>query len=390
MSRPLRILQVHNAYRHRGGEDAVAEDEAALLRDHGHAVETLHLHNDDVAGMGRAELALRTLWSREVWSEVLARCARNRPDVVHVHNFMPLVSPSVHWAAHRAGVPVVQTLHNFRLLCPQAMFMREGRACTECLGRWPWRGVLHACYRESTAQSAVLASMLAVHRVAGTWQRRVSRFIALTQASRAVFVQAGLPAQRLCVKPNFVGDPGPAGTGVRRGVLFVGRLSPEKGLGPLLEAARHWPPGTLTVVGDGPLADRVRQTEGVTWLGVQPPTQVAQAMRTAQLLVLPSICQEQFPRTLVEAYAASLPVVANQLGALAELVEDGVTGALVPVGDAPALARKVAALLADPPLLDRLGRQARQRYEALYTPQRNHAQLHAIYEEAIAARAAGA
>ena len=173
------VLVVHNAYQQRGGDDAVVAAEVDLLRRHGHTVHTYFRHNDEVKGSSRAALAAGTLWSRSAYRDVAELIRKHQPRVMHVHNTLPLISPAVYWAAARAGVPVVQTLHNFRLVCPQALMLREQRVCEDCVGRIPWRAVVHSCYRESAVQSAVVAGMLQTHRWLGTWRTRVARYVAL-------------------------------------------------------------------------------------------------------------------------------------------------------------------------------------------------------------------
>ncbi len=371
----LRVLVVHNAYQQRGGEDSVVADELALLRSRGHEVELMAAHNDAIADMGRVELLGRTLWSREAGAELGERCQRFRPDLIHVHNTFPLLSPSIYWAAARAGVPVVQTLHNFRLLCPQAMLLREGKPCEDCVGRLPWRGALRACYRGSVAQSTVLAGMTALHRGIDTW-RHVARFIALSEFARGRFVAGGVPAERLRVKPNFA-DLALGPSDERAGLLFVGRLSPEKGLATLAAAAVP-----IEVIGVGPMAAELNAP--LQLRGAMPIDAVHARMRSALALVLPSICYENFPRTLVEAFACGLPVIASRLGAMAELIEDGVTGLHFEAGNATELAERMRWALAHPAEMAAMGRAARQVYEARYTAARNYEQLLAIYAEAVA------
>ena len=303
----MRVLIAHNAYQQRGGEDSVVADEVELLRAGGHEVMQMSAHNDDIAQMGRLELAAGTLWSGASARQMRALCSAFRPDVVHVHNSFPLLSPAVHWAAQEAGVPVVQTLHNFRLLCPQAMLLREGRVCEDCVGRLPWRGAMRGCYRGSVTQSTLLAGMLALHRGLGTWHRRVNRFIALNSFCRDKFVQGGLPAARVVVKPNFVDLPLPP-PHRREGLLFVGRLSPEKGLGVLAAASRELA-APVTVVGSGPMEQSLRGEPGLRLLGAMPMDQVMKQMQSAAALVLPSVWYENFPRTLVEAWACGLSLI---------------------------------------------------------------------------------
>ncbi len=204
----MRVLMVHNAYQQRGGEDSVVESEVALLRQHGHEVHVYERHNDEVNQTPKWRLAVGTIWSSRTVQEVQALIAGFKPDVMHVHNTMPLVSPSVYWAARKLGVPVVQTLHNFRFLCPQAMFVREGKVCEDCLGKVPWRGVMHKCYRDSTIQSTVMAGMLTTHRMLGTFSSKVSKFIALNEFCRAKFIEGGLPAERGARTRRWATSPG--------------------------------------------------------------------------------------------------------------------------------------------------------------------------------------
>lgn len=388
MNGPARVVVVHNAYQHRGGEDAVVDDEIALLRANGHAVERYRRSNDDIGAMSGPALAVSTFWSARTTRDMTALIRTFRPDVLHVHNTFPLISPSLYWAAARAGVPVVQTLHNFRLLCPQAMLLRQGRVCEDCVGHVPWRGVVRACYRDSRAQSGVLAGMLVLHRALGTWRDRVTRYVALNDFCRARFIEGGLPADRIAVKPNFVDLPPPP-EGVRRGALFVGRLSPEKGISTLAEAARRLPDCAVTVIGTGPDEPALRGVRNVDLRGFCEVGAVHTAMQSAGWLVMPSIWYENFPRTLVEAFACGLPVVASRLGALTELVREGETGLLFEPGDAADLAQKMAWAQAHPDAMARMGRNARAEYEANYTAGINYRQLTAIYDEAIRAFSSG-
>ena len=378
----MKILVAHNAYQQRGGEDAVVESEVALLRAAGHEVREYRRHNDELAGMGAARAAADTLWSRRTASDLSALLAAWPADVLHVHNTFPLISPALYWAAASARVPVVQTLHNFRLLCPQAMLLREGRVCRDCVGRVPLPAVRHGCYRGSRAQTAVLAGMLVLHRGLGTWQRKVQRYVALSDFCRDEFVRGGLPAERIAIKPNFVNAPAPPSTVERRGILFVGRLSPEKGIATLLSAAATLPPGSLYLAGDGPEAARVAGVPGLLTLGNLAPRAVADAMASAVAVVVPSIWPEAFGLVAVEAFAMATPVIASRIGALAAIVEDGVTGLHAVAGDTVNLAARLRWALEHPAEMARMGAAARARYEALYTPQRNLAQLLDIYDQA--------
>ncbi len=382
----MKLLLVHNAYLERAGEDAVFDAEVALLRFHDHDVIEYRRDNHDLLQMSSASAALQALWSRRTVREVGTLIARERPEVVHVHNTWPLISPSLYATVARAGVPLVQTVHNVRFACAQGMFQRNGRACEDCLGRLPWRAVWHACYRGSRAQSLVAATVLQAQR--GIASRHVARWIALSPWSRAKMIEAGLPGDRIEVLPNFAEHIAPAAAGTSRaGLLFVGRLSIDKGIAVLAQALRLAPELTIDVIGDGPDASLLDGLAGVQRLGLLGAAEVRHAMHAAMALVLPSVGHESSPRVLVEAMAAALPVVASRHGALADAVDDHI-GWLVPPGDAAALAATMRAVLADPAEARRRGESARQRCDAERGPASHHATLMRIYAAARAATAA--
>ncbi|MFH5804241.1 glycosyltransferase [Alienimonas sp. DA493] len=389
----MKILVVHERYTQPGGEDQVFLDETALLEARGHTVIRYERHNDELAATGRLRQAVETVWSRRAVGQIDALLRRERPDVMHCHNTFPILSPAVHHAAAKRGVATVQTLHNFRLICPQGALRRDGRICEDCVGRTVAApAVRHACYRGSRAATAATAAMNAVHHTLGTWTTVVDRFVALTEFSRDLFVRAGLPGERIDVKPNFVApDPGPGPAERTGGVVFVGRLSEEKGLHTLLDAWRRVrSDARLTIVGDGPLGEEVRAAAAtdsrITAVGRRPFAEVLERVAAAEALVMPSVWYETFGRTLIEAFAAGTPVIASRLGAMAEIVTDGETGVLFPPGDAAALAAAVDALQSDPPRRRRLGAAARGAYEAGFTADRNYELLRAIYERALARR----
>ena len=377
----LRVLVAHNSYQMRGGEDAVVDAEVALLRSHGHPVTEYRRHNDELQDMRTLAAAFDTLWSRKTGRDLDRLVAEARPDVIHVHNTFPLISPSLYWTAHRHGIPVVQTLHNFRLLCPQAMLLRDGKVCEDCMGRTPWPAIVHGCYRGSRAQSAGVAAMVTLHRALGTWRHKVACYIAVNEFCRRKFIEGGLPADRIAIKPNFVDVPA-LPTMRRSGFLYVGRLAPEKGIAVLAGAATQTCGIEIKIAGDGPDAALLDGIEGVDRIGAVSLSQVEDLMCRAVALVMPSICYENFPRTLVEAYGCGLPVIASRIGALAELVVEGVTGLLFDSGNQDDLASKLRWAQAHPTEMEAMGGRARERFEEKFTPRKNYEQLVRIYHTA--------
>lgn len=378
----MKILIAHNAYRHRGGEDLVVEAETELLQANGHEVIELRRDNKSMHG-GRLSLAMDSLWSRSAYHELAALIVDRKPDVIHAHNTFPQLSPAIYWSAARAGVPVVQTLHNFRLLCAQAMFLRNGTICEDCLGKLPWRGVLRKCYRDSLGESAALVSMLALHRRLGTYAHKVARYVALSEFSRRRFVEGGLPADRIAVKPNFV-EIAAAPEQPRANGLYVGRLSLEKGLSMLIEALKPAPSVHVDIVGDGPERDALAGNPQLSLLGWAPQEQVYERMRRAAYLLLPSVAYEQFPRVLAEAFACGLPIIGARQGPLQELIRDRQTGLLFEPGSAKDLTEKVKFAHEHAAAMRVMGQNARVEYEEKYSARRNHQILMDIYADAVA------
>jgi glycosyltransferase involved in cell wall biosynthesis len=390
----MKVLLVHNSYQQPGGEDVVFEQERRMLERAGHQVVVYHRSNhelDEASLVGRLTLAPKVIWSADTRREFAEILLREKPQVIHIHNTFMMISPSVYSACREARVPVVQTLHNYRLLCPAATFFRQGRVCEECLEHSLWRGVRHGCYRDSRAQTAVVALMLAVHRRRNTWAKEVNYFIALSEFSRGKFIEAGIAADKIGVKPNFVHpDPGER-LDIGKYALFVGRLSPEKGSDTLLAAwkllHRRIP---LMVVGDGPLstlfaagADQ-RGPGNISLRGRLTRDQTRQAIKGASFLILPSGCYENFPMSVVEAFACGVPVICSRLGAMPEIVADTRTGLYFTPGDPEDLARKVEWAWTHPEQMAGMGKEARREYEAKYTAESNYRMLMDIYQDALA------
>lgn len=415
----MKILQIHNRYQIAGGEDVVVASEQKLLAAH-HDVLSYTVSNDGITGiLGKLDTALHTHYSKRQKQALARYLAEHKPDVAHVHNFFPVLTPAIYDACIEAGVRVVQTLHNYRTLCANALLMRDGQICERCVQGSPYWGAFYGCYRGSRLGSLVVAHSVAYHRKQATWKTKVDRFIALTEFGRQKFVSAGFPADKLCVKPNFAEDPladgfkdsvnnnfpidaphshpNPLteGEGIKCGrffrpnpkplssqpfALFVGRLSAEKGLGTLLQAwqSTGFP---LKIVGEG--EQPATAPANVEFLGKQTKDQVYALMRQASFLLMPSEWYETFGLVLVEAFANGLPVICSRLGGMAEIVADYVTGLHFEAGNAEDLATKIQWALANPEAIASMGQAARVEYEAKYTPEINYRQLMAIYQEAI-------
>lgn len=393
----MRVAMLHNRYRsgQPSGENTVVGQTIDLLRDAGHEVDLYAHDSDSIAGMSRksrALLPLRSVWSFSDERDLTLRWQERRPDIVHVHNTFPLFSPSVLAAAAGQRLPVVATLHNFRLMCANGVLQRDGGPCEACVGRIPWRGVVHGCYRESRAQSVPLAAAITVHRGLRTWQRHVTTFIAPSEFVRSRYVRDGFAADRIVVKPHAVPQAGPVRAGAGEFVLFLGRLTQEKGFADLL-AAWDRTLGELVVVGDGPLRAageaRAARDPSVRMLGALPWRDCMDLLPSARVLVVPARSYETFGLVVVEAFAHGVPVVSSRIGALAELVDDGATGALAPPGD-PQELRRALGRLADPGVSIACGRRAREVYLQRFTPERDLAATERIYADAIARQAVGA
>ncbi|GGL95341.1 glycosyl transferase family 1 [Deinococcus aerolatus] len=384
----MRVLVVHNFYQQAGGEDTVFRAETSLLRRHGHDVRTFTVSNDVIGQTLRLKAAAHTLWNAQVARKIKAMVHEYGSEIVHFHNTFPLLSPAVYSGAHAGGAAVVQTLHNFRLLCANGLFFRDGHVCEDCLGKLPLSAVRHSCYRDSLSASAVVAAMQTVHRAAGTYHTGVDRYIALTEFAREKFIAGGLPAERIAIKPNFLEDSPGAGAGDGGYVLFVGRLSAEKGIETLLRAWTEL--GTtipLCILGDGPLAPQVAEAAhslpGVSWLGQLDRADVLKLMQGAAFLILPSEWYEGFPMTLIEAWGVGLPVLGSRLGALGALIEPGHTGLLFQPGDANSLVDRARWLWDHPHERQKMRNQVYQAFQASYTPEQNHEQLIAVYTAAL-------
>jgi glycosyltransferase involved in cell wall biosynthesis len=389
----MKILMVHNPYQQAGGEDFVFEQERSMLQNAGHEVVTYLRDNDEVekySGLRRIALIPHTIWAADSRREISALLAREKPSLVHVHNTFVMISPSIFSACEQAGIPVVQTLHNYRLMCAAGVFYRDGHVCEECVEKSLWSGIRYGCYHDSKLATAVVASMIAVHRELHTWTRPSHFYIALCKFARQKFVASGLPRDRVFVKPNFV-NPDPGMSSQKEDyAVFAGRLSPEKRVDALLEAREHGKANfPLFILGDGPERANLekmvnqRRLSGVQFKGQVPRAEVISTIRKARFLIFSSEVYENFPVTIAEAFACGTPVICARMGAMEEIVADGHTGLHFTPGQTKDLAAKMDWAWENSERMRLMGSQARREYETKYTAEINYKQLTDIYRRVL-------
>lgn len=397
----MKILQVHNHYQHPGGEDVVVAAEKKLLEDNGHEVFSYRRHNEDVRTINSFRLLRNTLWNTETTREIDRILRKEKPDVVHCHNTMPLISPSVYAICNRHEVPVVQTLHNYRYFCANGYFLYRNRVCEYCT-RHPFSPMpaVWGCYRNSLPATVTQLLLRWTNRMLRTYRQHISGVIVLTRFCRQKLLAAGIPSQRIFIKPNFIEDPLAPNTEKRsidmavmaalpkRSPFFVfaGRLSPEKGPSWLVDA---WidtkPQADLVVLGDGPLRpalrQQVRSLPGIQLPGNLNPATVAAIMRASRSVIVPSLCYEAMPTVIIEAFGNQTPVIASDHGAMAEMVCPGETGALFKPGNAVDLSETLKRFIDNPANRERQGINARKTYLKTYCPEQNYAAIMDIYRK---------
>ena len=393
----MRIVFVHNYYRQSGGEDAVFNAESNLLEQYGHEVIRYTVTNEDITSYSGLALAGATLWNNTQYRKMRELLRDEHPDIVHVHNTLPLISPSIYFAAESESIPLVQMLHNYRPFCLNGVLYRDGHICEDCVGRFPLSGVLHRCYRGSFSASTAIMALYVVHyKMLRTYENHVSISITSTQFAKNLFVRMGLNGEKIIVKPNLVNIARTIGNEsqtnlTNKKAVFVGRLDDRKGIWTLLSAIEkvNTP---LVLIGDGDLRPKVER-----WLSERPSLNIeitgwldsdklSERFETASMLILPSEFYESFGNVIVEAFSYGVPVITTNFGAQSELVEDEKNGLLFPLGDCNALTEKIRMLNDNPELCRMLGKNARVEYEQKYTPERNYEMLMKIYSQALETR----
>jgi glycosyltransferase involved in cell wall biosynthesis len=394
----MKVLLVHNFYRSSSpsGEDAVFRSERELLKKNGIDVITYEKHNDEITDCGlwdRFLLPFRNIWSPKTYRELKTLIEREKPDLAHFHNIWYLITPSAYSACKDAGIPVVQTLHNFRMFCANGLLLRDSQVCEKCIGTLPWRGARYGCYDNSRLYSIPIALTESIHSIAGTWKNKIDAFIALTRFGKEKFIACSLPEKKIFVKPNFLSYPPEPSFCHKDYVISLGRLSHEKGVAILIDAAVRLKdsPAHLRVriVGDGPsrkeLEDRVESEKisRVEFTGRRNFDECMALMKDARFMVMPAICYENFPMAIIEAFACGKPVIASRLGAMAELVQDGKMGLLFEPGNAEDLAAKMKRMIESEEACIEMGKNAREEFESKYTAEKNFEILMNIYKAAM-------
>jgi glycosyltransferase involved in cell wall biosynthesis len=384
-----KALLLHNKYKIAGGEDSVVTNESLLLKHHNALVDVCYLDNQTITGFVKKVLTLlQTPFVLTNNKRIKALTANKAlPDVAHVHNYFPLLSPSIFRAIKNQNIVTVHTLHNYRSVCPTALLMFNSKVEERSITHSSWWAVTKKVYRNSSIGTFALCCMIELHKKLGTWHKHVDAFIALTEFSRNKFIEAGWPANKIYVKPNFIEDKFEGALNINKEggyAVYVGRLSEEKDIFTLLNAWENisYP---LKIIGVGPLENFVKSNtnEHIEYLGKLESDDVLNCVQNADILVLPSICYEGFPMVLVEAMCSGTPSVVSKLGSMEEIIDNGKTGLHFTPGNSDDLANKINGLLADKTLLKVMASNSRQEYLDKYTPEINYEQLMGIYEHAI-------
>lgn len=383
----MKVLVVHNQYQQKGGEDKAVENELKLLQ--GAGIQTVPYFQSNTSIIGtpaKLKTALSVSFNPASYRAIRALLQREKADLVQVHNVFPRITPSVFYACQEEGVPVVLTLHNYRLFCANGLFLRDQKSCELCLPGSVLPALRYRCYRGSLTATLPVANMIRQHRKKGTWTQQVDHFFVLSQFSKEKFIRGGLSPQKITVKPNFAFESAAfqIRPSYREKFLYVGRLSEEKGIQTLLRAWKHLP-YSLKVVGEGPLKEWCAQnaSPNVELYGPLPSEQVRNLMQASDALIVPSECFENFPLVIAEAYALGLPVIGSKTGALAELIENGKTGfhfETANSADLERITRLFSQTVSDLRIYARMQTAARECFLENYSAEKNLKILLGVYE----------
>lgn len=385
------ILMVHNYYQSHApsGEDIAFQEDEKLLRSKGHKVTIFTRHNDEInqlSSLKKLALLYQVSWSRQSYSRLEQLIKQNKPDIAHIHNTFPLISPSIYYVLKKYNIPIVQVIHNYRLFCASGIFYRKNSICEKCLEHGNIFAIIYGCYRNSRIQTLPLVFMQKTHEFLKTWIKQIDMFIALTDFSRQKLILGGLPEDRIAIKPNFFSYLPEPYYKHEDYAIFLGRLTVEKGILTLMKAWKNLKDIHIKIVGDGILKNEVisatKENPAIEFLGFRPNEECIELLKKSMFMVMPSEWYEGFPMTIREAFACGKPVVASRLGAMAEIINDGATGLLFDTGNPNDLASKVRWLVEHKDFAISMGKSARLEFEAKYTAEKNYEILMEIYKKA--------
>ena len=391
----MKILICHNYYRSSApsGEDAVAENEINLLREHGHEVITYSKHNDDLDDsslLKKLSIAKNTIWSSSTYDELTSYLSKHKPDIVHFHSIFPQISPSAYKACYDVNIPVIHTLHNFRSICPGALLQREEKICELCLHGSIFNSLKYKCYRNSYLATGTLTATIIFNRFISSYTKYVSQYITLTEFATTRMVMGKIPRDLISIKPNFLPVSPEPGTGKGNYAVYVGRLSIEKGVKTLFSAWKDIDM-KLKVIGDGPLMDELKKLpaddlKNIEFCGYLDRTTILDIISNAAFQLVPSEWYEGFPMVLLEAFSCGTPVIGSDIGSIGEIVENDITGMKFTPGNINSLKTTVHRMLSDKNKLNEMRISTRNVFESKYSKEISYNILMDIYNRAISAR----
>jgi glycosyltransferase involved in cell wall biosynthesis len=388
----LKILFIHNRYKQYGGEDVAVELETSILIRRGHDVKTIFFDNKAIDGFfSKIGAAFGSVYNFSSAKQVSVSIEQFKPDIIHIHNLFFIASPSILYAASKKNIPVVLTLHNYRLICANALLMREGEICELCVNKkFPFSGIKYRCYRNSSAESAVVTSITGIHKFLNTWKNKIHTYITLNEFSRSKLLHSSLdiPPNKMITKPNFVPDPGEANMQRDNFFLFAGRIVKEKGVHVLAKAFATMPENKIVIIGEGPelknLQNEFKNFSNITFTGRLEKQKVNDYMKRCKAFICPSIWYEGAPLTIIEAFATGTPVIASRLGSMAETITDGFNGLHFTANDENDLCEKISLFIKETETNFTFYKNARQTYLEKYHEDIHYSAILKIYENVIA------
>ena len=379
------ILIVHNYYRIPGGEDTVVKNEKDMLEENGHKVVLYTRNNDEIKNLGKIKLLFESFFSFKTYNEVKRIVKENNIDVVHVHNTLPLVSPSIYYAAKKCKVKVIQTVHNFRLMCPSGTFTRKNSICEDCVQQNLFAAIRHKCYRNSKIQTSIVALTLLLHRILGTY-KIIDKYIVLTEFNKNK-LKVILDEKKIVIKPNFVKrSMNLELNNEKKHFLFLGRIEELKGIRLLVKTCEKMKNIEIVIAGTGPLEEEIKQyikknkIKNINLVGYKSKEEVFNLLKTAKALIVPSQCYEGFPMTIVESLSLGVPVITGNIGNLSTIIKHNYNGLIFNYNNEKSLMIAIDKLNKDVVLRKKLSLGANETYNQKYNEIENYRILEQIYD----------